>query len=129
MLGQNNDKQVSAGQFIVSSWPWVTSSVANGIVSQSWTDARIANNATWLSSFVTVKAVSGSLAYAFTANGFKTSNYYPMSSGETISLPFSLKGIWISGSNSQYSIQAGLTHLNAAVFPDITQSNGFSGVG
>ena len=131
MQGTNNRKQLATDEFIVSAYPWVTSSTASGIVSHTFTDSRISGDTGWVTSFITIKnaGTTGSISYAFTQLGFSSNNYFPLSAGETISLPFSIKAIWISGSGQAYSIQAGITEIKASLFPTLSSSNAFPGVG
>lgn len=121
-MGINNKKQLMTNEFLNSPFPQVTSSLASAIKTHNFDK---------VTSFITVKntGVSGSLSVAFTSTGFASNNYFPVSAGETLSLPFSLKSLFVSGAAQQpYSIIVGVTQVTSSFIEDVSLANGFTNI-
>jgi len=91
-----------------------------------------------VSRFFTVKNTgvlgsSGTLAVAFTENGFKQENlnFFFLLPSESFGAEIRTDRLFISGASgtSIYSVVAGLTCIQPRDFLVITSSNGFNGVG
>lgn len=122
MAINNTNKSVLKGEFLESAWPWVTSSTVSAAKEHLFYN---------VTSFVAVKnaGVSGSLHMAFTATGFGTSNFYTIAAGETVSLPFALTSLNISGTAAQpYQILAGITSQSSSLLNPVSLANGYLNV-
>ena len=121
----------------LSAIPYVTSSASNEVGN------TVALNLTfpYVTKTVKIKNTGGqSLKVGFTKHGVEskvTENYFVIpteaSAGETCIQEFDVrcKSLFFLSSNSttSFSLFAGLTPIEAGVFPTITGSNGFEGVG
>lgn len=124
----------SVSEYLVSAIPWVTSSVASGIVRIDFKDDRLpvgVGEKNYISKWVMVNNTSsGSLKIAFTQNGFSTFNSFTLGTGLTFSADLRLSNIFISGSAEQpFELVAGLTGILSNHVSKITGSNGYPGVG
>lgn len=124
---------VTAAEFMVSPVPWVTSSVATGIVSHAFKDASLtapAGEMTYVARWVQIRnRGSAELGIAFTRRGFDTGNYFTINQNETFDGELRVSEVFLSGSGNQYSLLAGLTGIQNRHLPVLTGSNGFPGVG
>jgi hypothetical protein len=114
--------QGSLSEFNVSAWPWMTSSNVSAVKEHAFPQ---------VASFCAVKntGASGSLYFSFTSTGFASYNYFVLSAGETITLPHSITKLYVSGTAAQpYSVCAGLTDMDASLWPTISTSTGFEAV-
>jgi hypothetical protein len=93
--------------------PWVTSSLASGIVRHDFP---------YVTEFFVVKNnSSGSMSVAFTQNGFASSNFISLLATESISAEVRIKTLYISGSAGQeYSLLAGLTTIQSRQMPTLS---------
>lgn len=118
-----------ASEYQVSSWPWVTSS--NVGTSAVYFDFGYVTRWVVISN-ETAASGSKDVYFGFTQNGVNGSNCFHLLPGQTAG-PVEVKctGLWVKGSNATtpVSIMAGLTGVNGSEFPNVTGSNGFSGVG
>ena len=115
----------------ISATPFVTSSqIVDGEIQQ----INFGN----VTRFFTVKntgimGASGSIAVAFTENGFKQENlnFFFLQVSESFGAEIRTDRLFISGAGgaSIYSVVAGLTYVQPKDFLVITASNGFNGVG
>lgn len=124
--------QANVTEFMVSSLPYLTSSstTLGGIVEVGFQN---------FTKFVVVKnASTGSevLAVGVTRNGVIGSNHVKLSAGESLSVDWRLKSLWLSGSSGttiSFSVVAGLTGIDASRYPPITgsahASGSYSGIG
>lgn len=116
-----------APAYQISATPFVTSSnITLGAVK--------AINFPQVTRFLILKNTSPStsvLAASFTANGFRTSNYFFLSGSEAFSAELRTNTLFLSGSaaTSNFTLVAGLTYISADAMLTITGSNGFQGVG
>lgn len=124
---------MAAAEFMVSPSPWVTSSVATGIVGLAFRDVTLSGSAadiTYVARWVKVTNKSAAtLSVAFTRRGFNTSNYFDLAQNETFQADLRISQIWLSGSGNNYNVVAGLTGIQNRMVPAVTGSNGFPGVG
>lgn len=113
-----------AAEFSVSPIPWVTSSVASGIVRYDF------GNVT-KSLLVKNVAGSGEVRVGFTAQGLSApkNNYFSLAVGESMGGDYRIKSLFISGSGNSVMVLVGLTGILDRFFPLLTGSNGFQGVG
>lgn len=121
-MGVNNIKQLIVNEFLQSATPWVTSSLASATKQHDFYN---------ITSFVNIQntGLSGSLTFAFTSTGFSTSNFCTLSAGSSITLPYAIKTIFVSGAAAQpYQIQAGLTFTTGSMMDDLNSTNGFTNI-
>ena len=119
-----------ASEFQVSSWPWVTSSLAG----TSPVEFKFGYVTRWVM-VGNDDASSGNkdIYFGFTNNGVAGGNHFHVQPGSIIG-PLEVKctSIWVKSDQSggaPLSIMAGLTNVTSSDFPSVTGSNGFSGVG
>lgn len=124
-----------ATEYQVSSWPYVTSSAANEVTT---TPIQITFPfvTRWVQVFNTDGTLTDTLRVGFTENGVKATtnaNYMVLAGGQsTDRLEVRCTSLWFRqhGGATSFSVVAGLTNIPAAGdFPEITGSNGFTGVG
>ena len=112
-----------ATEYTVSSIPWVTSSVINGVQKYSFP---------CVTKTLIVKNVFGSsnLRVAFTNNGLAT-NYFELIPGESFDGEFRVTQVFLSGSNTSTTVIAGLTTILSSDVPEYSSSVGplFNGIG
>ncbi len=112
-----------ANEFTVSPIPWVTSSVATGLVGY---------NFGFVTKTLLVKNTGGggSIKVGFTALGvMSSSNYFSLAVGEGFGGDYRVKSLFISGSGNTFSLMAGLTGIQGRYFPELTGSSGFVAIG
>jgi len=116
----------SANEYLLSGVPWVTSSAVEA-------DAIEAINFPKVTKDVTIKCNSGSLAFAFTENGFDSGNFFDLSVGESFTGELRVRKVFVKGTlASDFNVLAGLTRIDMSALlgaDEITGSNGFEGVG
>lgn len=116
----------ATAEFQVSALPWMTSSVVTGGTVKRY-------DFTHFTKFVIVKnTTAGTVAQvAVNLNGFSRSNYFELVGGESVSLDWRIRQLFVSGSTGSPSVSvvAGLTGIEAKQWPIITGSMGFEGVG
>lgn len=113
----------SVSEFLVSAHPWVTSSLANGVVGHRFQ---------LVTKFIIVKNTttgSNSIRAGFTYNGVLGSNYIPLAPNESVALDLKLREIFISGSGETYTVIAGQTGIQRNNLVFLTGSSGYEGVG
>lgn len=114
----------AVSEYLVSGNPWVTSSIATGIVGHSFS---------LVTKFIVVKNTaptgSNSIRVGFTENGVKGTNYIPLAPNESLAVDLKLKHVFLSGSGQTYSVLAGLTGIRHTGLVFLTGSSGYEGVG
>jgi hypothetical protein len=113
----------SVSEYLVSGHPWVTSSLASGIVGHDFN---------YVTKFIVVKNTttgSNSIRVGFTENGVRGTNYLPLAPNESIAVDLKLRSIYISGSGQTYTVLAGLTGIARRDMQFLTGSIGWTGVG
>ncbi len=112
----------AVSEYLVSGHPWVTSSLASGVVGHDFA---------LVTQFVNVKHTSGSgnIRVGFTENGIRGANYYLLKPNESLQVDVKCKSLYISGSGESYSIIAGLTGISRREMVFLTGSIGYTGVG
>jgi hypothetical protein len=120
----------------LSAIPYVTSSAGSEV-----TDSPISVDFPYVTKFVTVHNTGGGdLRIGFTedgVNGAITKNYFVLDTtgaGKDPAFTFDVrcKQMWFrrdASTDTDFSLFAGLTPVEASAFPVITGSNGFEGVG
>jgi hypothetical protein len=115
---------------MVSSWPWVTSS----LVATSAVEFRFDYVTRWVM-VSNDDASNGNkdIYFGFTQNGVNGGNHFHVHPGEHVG-PIEVKctSIWAKSDQSggsPISIMVGLTNVTSSDFPSITGSNGFANVG
>lgn len=102
--------------------PWVTSSVATGVV-------HIEFN--YMTRFFQVENDSAAaLHVGFTEHGLMTgSNFYSLDQNERLGpIEIKVKELWLSGSGNTYQLIAGLTNTTSSNIPEIKLSDGWQAV-
>jgi hypothetical protein len=95
--------------------PWVTSSFATGIVRHDFPYVAM--------SFTLKNNSTGSLAFAFTQNGFASSHSVILLPSEAFNAELRFKSIFISGSAAaEYSLFASLTTIPSRNMPALSGS-------
>ena len=113
----------AVSEYLVSGHPWVTSSIASGVV---------AHDFILVTKFVIVKNTttgSNSIRVGFTENGIKGTNYLPLAPNESVAVDLKLRSIYVSGSGETYTVLAGLTGVGRRELVFLTGSSGYPGVG
>lgn len=118
-------------EYQASSWPWVTSSIiaSDGDVHEH----NFPYVTRWLILHNKDHGGSSELSFGFTANGVTGSNnYFSLHAGEmSPRLELKCKKIFITAdtNSTPYEILAGYTAISADLFPVLTGSSGWEGVG
>lgn len=112
----------SANEFMVSSLPWISSSIVTGVSRYDFPQ---------VTSTIEVRNGAGSnIKIAFTAAGFASNNYIPLSASATFDAAIRCRSLFISCSQAaDVTVFAGLTGIPARFQLIITGSNGNQGVG
>lgn len=122
-------------EFAISALPWVTSSVANGIVRHDFGDRTLSGSIAdfnFISKWVIVHNADAtkSLTIGFTRRGLETTNNnFSIAAGQSFSADLRISSIWLSGSGTSYEVIAGLTGIPSTMLPVLSASRGNPGVG
>lgn len=119
----------NSSEYMVSSWPWVTSSN----VALTATRYSFDSVTRWITIVNEETGASKNIIFGFTQNGTNGGNHFHVPPNTTFG-PVEVKcsEIWVKSNQSggvQFSLMAGLTNVTSSDFPAITGSNGFTNVG
>lgn len=99
--------------------PYVTSSTATGIVRHHFPYVAMG--------FTVKNNSTGTIAIAFTRNGFASSNYLTLLATESFNAETRIRTLFISGSaGAEYSLFATLTTIASRMMPTLTGSTSAS---
>jgi hypothetical protein len=112
-----------ASELQVPGVPWVTSSIMGANIIDRYDFPFVSKTLV-----VTNVSSSGDLRIAFSRNGLLT-NYFRLTSGSTLDQELRITQLFVSGTNAEYSVLAGLSGIPVKYAPILTGSDGYSGIG
>jgi hypothetical protein len=117
---------MSTAEFMVSTLPWLTSSV--------FSTSIVRHDFPFVTQFVCVKNTTSSssgMTLAFTQRGLSTGNCMPIEPSGSFSADYRVTSVFLSGAlGASYALAAGLTGIPSRQWNNqLTASNGFAGVG
>ena len=121
-----------APEYQVSSWPYVTASQV--ATAGDKIQIQFPGVTRWIQVHNGDKSGNHNLSFGFTENCFlsSNSNYFTLHSGEISGrLELKCKELWITANTdtTPFSLIAGYTNIDCALFPVMTGSAGWEGIG
>jgi hypothetical protein len=127
-LGNPTPGYSAATEFTVSSIPWVTSSILGTEEKRHIGFPNVTKSIVVKNSPTSTDAMQ----VAFTLNGLSQvfANYFQLIPGESMTADVRVIDLWLSGSNTPFTVYADLTGIPAKMMlMGLTGSNGIQGVG